>query len=331
MVLPDSKRGDKRELVLQEAFAVSSMFTGAGDVRTALVRALEIARRLGETAIRLRLLASLHFYSHRITDFKSSLAVSEEIEAVARTTNDATYWAISDWLQGSSQYALGNQAAALQLFERGFSHGGRHIGNAQHLGIQYRRRGLNGLARVQWLCGYPDRAMRTARQAILEVADTAAANQSYALLLACHVFLWCGDLDTAQEIVENVMAQPHWQGRLVWFHTEALALKGELLVRRGSYEAGAELLRSALREMRAKSSKNLMLTVTACCLAEALATAGRLEELQERYEEAHSLLAAIYEQFTEGFETHDLKEAGQLLRELARHACSHNSPCTRIP
>lgn len=42
--------------------------------------------------------------------------------------------------------------------------------------------------------------------------------------LYCYLFLWCGDLDAAQEMVDRVMALPHWQGRLVWFHAEALAL-----------------------------------------------------------------------------------------------------------
>lgn len=278
-VLTDAARGTRRELALQEAFAISSMFTGATDVPAALIRGLEIARRLGETATRLRLLASLHFYSHRIADFKGSHAVSEEIDAVARTTNDVTSWAISDWLRGSSQYVLGNQAASMELFEKGFSYGDhRHGSDAQHLGIYYRSRGLNGLARVQWLCGYPDRALKTARQAIAEASETSAANQSYTYLLACHVFLWCGDLSTAQEIIEKVMAQPHWQGRLVWFHTEALALKGEVLVRQGSLDEGTELLRTALSDMKTKSPKNLMRTVTACALSEALAGAGRFDE-----------------------------------------------------
>jgi predicted ATPase/DNA-binding winged helix-turn-helix (wHTH) protein len=390
--LPISARGDRRELVLREAFAVSSMFTGGDDVRASMVRALELARQLGETAIRLRLLASLHFYSHRIADFKSSLGVSEEIEAVARTTEDVTYWAIADWLQGSSHYVLGNQMAAEQLFEKGFSYGDQHVAEAQHLGIYYRSRGLNGLARVRWLCGYPDRALQAARQAVEESVDTTPVNQSYALLLACHVFVWCGDLRTAQEIIDKVLSQPHWQGRLVWFHTEALALKGELLVRRGNVEQGIELLRAALNEMKKKRSVNLMLTVTASALAEALATEGRLDEalsvidevvvpvpigdetwetpellrvkagillampqpdiataegclersltcaraqhakgwelratitlatlrsMQGRHQEAHRLLSAIYEQFTEGFDTQDLKDAHQLLSELA--------------
>src|SRR5690606_28241310 len=97
-------------------------------------------------------------------------------------------------------------------------------------------------------------------------------------LIVCHVFLWRGDLHAAQEIIDKVMAQPHWQGRLVWFHTEALALKGEVLLRRGDLAEAIELLRTALNDMKTKNQKNLMLTVTSCALAEGLAAAGHLEE-----------------------------------------------------
>src|SRR5690606_12777691 len=177
--LTNSTGTDRRELVLQEALAISSMYTGAGDVRPAILQGIEIARRLSETSTQLRLLASLHFYSHRVTHYQSSLAIGEEISAVARATDDVISWAIADWLQGSSQYCLGNQVAALQLFERGFTHGGDHYAaNAQQLGIYYRSRGLVGLARVQWLCGYAERALQTARQALAESADTTSVNRS---------------------------------------------------------------------------------------------------------------------------------------------------------
>lgn len=400
--LPGSTRDDKRELVLQEALAISSMYTGIADVRQAILRGIEIAQRLSETSTHLRLLASLHFFSHRVTDYQSSLAIGEQIGAVARTTNDVISWAIADWLQGSSQYCLGNQPTALQLFERGFTHGGDHYAaNAQQLGIYYRSRGLVGLARVQWLCGYPDRALQTARLALAESAETSAVNRSYTLLIVCHVFLWRGDLDTALEVIDQVMSQPHWEGRLVWFHTEALALKGEVLMRRGNAIEGIELLRTALNDMKTKHQKNLMLTVTACALAEGLAAVGHLENAlavitdtlghppgdaetweapellrvraamllsmpqadeveaercllrslalaqhqgakgwqlrtattlarlrsaQGRTADARELLESAYGLYTEGFETHDLKAAQQLLREIERATIADEQP-----
>lgn len=383
---------DKKELVLQEALAIASMYTGAPGLHAVIVRGIEMARELAETAVLLRLLASLHFYSHRVTDFRASLAISEEIETVARSTDDVIAWAIADWLRGSSQYCLGNQQTALQLFERGFTHGGDHYAaDAQQLGIYYRSRGLIGLARVRWLCGYPDQALQTAKQALEESAATSAANRSYALLVVCHVFLWRGDLDTALEVIGRVLAQPHWQGRLVWFHTEALALKGEVLIRRGNLAEGIELISSALADMKTKNQKNLMLTVTACALAEGLGAAGQVEEglavitdvlthapgnaetweapellrvrasllmattqpeeieaercltrslelsrqqkargwelraattlaqLKSRQglvEEACDILATVYAQFTEGFDTRDLRTARELLNQF---------------
>jgi predicted ATPase/DNA-binding winged helix-turn-helix (wHTH) protein len=394
--LEDSKRGDRCELVLQDALAVSSLLINAVEARTAITRGLEIAERLGETAIRFRLLGALHVYELRMTEFQSGLAVAEEMDAVAKTTSDVTYRVISEWMLGSSHYVLGNPATSRKLFESGFERGGpRDAGKGQQLaGLYYRTRALYGLARVQWLCGYPDHALRSARQAVAEAAETGSpVNLSYALVYCCYIFLWCGDLDTAQEMIGKVMAQPHWEGRLVWFHAEALALEGELLVRRGKIEEGIALLRRVLEDMQASRQKNLMQTVTACGLAEGLALAGRTDEaltvidaaialspggtetwdgpellrvkasvllsmshpdleraetaaieslasaqrqgakgwelrttmtlaqlrvMQGRPAEARTVLAAIYDQFKEGFETRDLREAATLLRDLDR-------------
>jgi predicted ATPase len=44
---------------------------------------------------------------------------------------------------------------------------------------------------------------------------------------------------------------------------------------------------------------------------------ARLARDQGRRREAHDRLAPVYGSFTEGFETADLKEAKDLLRELA--------------
>jgi predicted ATPase len=44
---------------------------------------------------------------------------------------------------------------------------------------------------------------------------------------------------------------------------------------------------------------------------------ARLWESQDKRRDAHDLLAPVYEWFTEGFDTADLKEAKALLDELA--------------
>jgi predicted ATPase len=120
--------------------------------------------------------------------------------------------------------------------------------------------------------------VRYARQAVAEAKAQSPVDVSYSLVYPCFVFLCSGELDTAQEMLEKVVAQPHWQGRLVWFHTEALALEGALLVRRGNFEVGVGLLRRALGAMRDVRQKNLMRGITACWLAEGLAAIGRSED-----------------------------------------------------
>lgn len=45
---------------------------------------------------------------------------------------------------------------------------------------------------------------------------------------------------------------------------------------------------------------------------------SRVYRQQGRHDEAHEMLAEIYEWFTEGFDTPDLKDAATLLEQLAR-------------
>jgi predicted ATPase len=44
---------------------------------------------------------------------------------------------------------------------------------------------------------------------------------------------------------------------------------------------------------------------------------GRLWRDQNRYSEAHNLVSKVYNRFTEGFDTSDLKDARALLDELS--------------
>lgn len=284
-LLDDSTRADRRELVLQEARAISSMWTqgNSDDVRMAILRGLEIAQRLGATVHRLRLLTGLHTYLVRTNDFRGSLGVGEEMAGMARQTNDESCMAMADWLCGSSNHFLGNQAAARQYYESGFARGG--VQTAQHFGLDYRVRALVGFARTLWLNGYPERALRMARQAIDEAALTAKPlNIFFSLIYTCHVFLWCGDLHAAENSLDQLTAHPYWQA-MPGFHSEGFAMKGELLVLRGEFENGAEVLRRALRDMRSSRQTSLR-PITECRLAEILAATRRLDEARALIDDA---------------------------------------------
>jgi predicted ATPase/DNA-binding winged helix-turn-helix (wHTH) protein len=389
--IDDVTRGSKCELVLQEALAIASTWTrGNGeDVHAALTRALALATELGEVTSRLRLLVGTHVVLVRIGDFRGSLAIAAQLQAASRSAEDESYEMLSDLLRASSEHFLGDQAAAREHFQQGFARTGPP--NVQLFGLDYRVRALVPFARVLWLSGSPDRALEMAREAIREAARASKpVNVCFALLYTTPVFLWCGDLDSARNGLEQLMAHPNWHA-LPSLRATGLALKGELLIDLGDTEGGTALLSEALKSLRADRQK-ILVARAACAIAKGLAARGQLDEARsvindaianaldhgERVDlpellrikatillsapevpssdaedclmqsldyarrqsakswelrtaltlarvragqgdrgQARQLVAPLYEQFTEGFETADLKAAREFLLSLA--------------
>jgi predicted ATPase len=107
-------------------------------------------------------------------------------------------------------------------------------------------------------------------------------------------------LDQALQLVERTGER--------WFAAELDRQRGWLLLRQGHPEAAEELYRKALGIAREQEAKMWELR--------AAASLARLWRDQGRRAEANDLLAPVYNSFTEGFETADLKEAKGLLGEL---------------
>jgi predicted ATPase len=95
-----------------------------------------------------------------------------------------------------------------------------------------------------------------------------------------------------------------------WHEAEVLRLKGELLLAQdASNGAQAEqCFRTAIEVARKQKAKSWELRATTS-LARLLAKQGKREE-------SRAMLADIYNWFTEGFDTADLKDAKALLDEL---------------
>jgi predicted ATPase len=96
-----------------------------------------------------------------------------------------------------------------------------------------------------------------------------------------------------------------------WYKPELHRLKGALLLQQSSdHHADAEsCFLHALDIARTQQAKCFELR-TATSLA-------KLWQQQGKSQEAHDLLAPVYNWFTEGFDTADLKDAKMLLDELA--------------
>jgi predicted ATPase len=95
-----------------------------------------------------------------------------------------------------------------------------------------------------------------------------------------------------------------------WWDAELHRVRGELLLGGGAdkHEAEAAYAR-AIEIARTQKARSLELR--------SVMSMARLYQHQDRQEEARGLLAQIYETFSEGFDTRDLREAKALLDELS--------------
>ena len=99
-----------------------------------------------------------------------------------------------------------------------------------------------------------------------------------------------------------------------WFEAEANRIAGEIALKSPEPDAAkAEAyFERALAVARAQQAKSWELR--------AAMSMARLWRDQGKLRQARELLAPVYGWFTEGFDTHDLREAKALLEELAAYA-----------
>ena len=131
----------------------------------------------------------------------------------------------------------------------------------------------------------------------------------YSLALLAEAFEIAGQtgdamtqLDDALEIVERTGES--------WFAAKLYRHKGQLLLRQGHAEAAEELYDKALSIAREQETKLWELR--------AAVSLASLRRDQGRRAAARDQLASVYDWFTEGFDTPDLKEAKLLLDELTQ-------------
>jgi tetratricopeptide (TPR) repeat protein len=125
-----------------------------------------------------------------------------------------------------------------------------------------------------------------------------------------------GALDDALETVQKALdVTPE----VLVYRPEALRVRGELRLAKEQAELAEADFRDSINLAKSMGAKAYELR-TAMSLARLLASQGRADQ-------ARAMLAEIYNWFTEGFDTPDLKEAKALLEELAAgHSSSIREP-----
>ena len=271
--LDEATRGGREEMHLQAALGVSLMFTrgSAEEARSAMNRSLAIAEERDDAVNKLRVLALLHLLHIRIGDFKTALHYAKRSSAV----EDPAALPLAHSLLGISLHHTGDLSGARVELEAALKLGP----GSQRTLLAFDHHTVAGiaLARTLWLHGYPAQAAKRARQT---VTDTARVDHpvtlSIALTSAVPVFLWAGDLQSAEEHTDWLISHAESHS-MVPYLAVGRGFKAELAIHRGDAKGGVESLRDCLGELHAARYEWLT-TEFNLSLAQGLAVIGRSEE-----------------------------------------------------
>jgi predicted ATPase len=380
---------------LHAALTASLIYTrgAVSEVGAAGTRALELAESLGDAEYQLRSLWGLWSFRINCGQQRVALNLAQRFHALALKRSEPDDRVTGDRMIGTSQFYLGDLPGARRHLERVLAH---YVAPAQkwqivRFEVDQGAAARAYLARIMWLQGLPDQAMRTAESS---VADARATDHAISLglalaLAACPIALFMGDLAKAEHYAEMLLdhstrhALARWRAfglchegmlaihrgdlgtglRLLragfdepgggvavprffsfvmaealgragqiadglaaieeaivhserteerWATAEMLRVKGELFLMQGAPEAAAtaeDLFRQALDLARRQGALSWELR-TAISLARLLSDQGRSAD-------ATALLEPVYDRFTEGFATADLKAARALLDDLS--------------
>jgi tetratricopeptide (TPR) repeat protein len=145
-----------------------------------------------------------------------------------------------------------------------------------HLGFDHDILARINLAKTLCLQGYLSQAAERAREAVREAQDIDhPIALSIVLRQAVLLFLWIGDLPSAEQLIDCYAANAQSHVILAPQIAVGHALKGELAIRRGDAQRGVEILRDCVEELHAVRYKMMEFNIS---LAEGLSATGRFAE-----------------------------------------------------
>ncbi|MBV9532681.1 MAG: hypothetical protein JO283_16875 [Bradyrhizobium sp.] len=278
--LDEITRAGPEEMHLQAALGLSLMFTGGHSeaARAAMNRGVLIAEQCGDVANQLQLLCQLHMFHHRLGDYKIALHYAKRSAAVAKTIASSAAVALAQSQIGISLNYMGDLGRARVELEACLQHGsGSRRTNTILHGFDHYIIVGGYLARNLWLQGYPVQAVERVR---LTVKDAACMDHpitlSIALVWAVSVFLWIGDLRSAEEHVDWSISHARSYS-LPPYLAAAHGFEGELAIRRGDPAKGVETLRDSMAKLHA-ARYELLMTAFNISVVQGLAASGRSAE-----------------------------------------------------
>jgi len=268
--------------------ALVFMMGSVATTRSALNKSLKIAESLDDYEAQLRALWALWLLQFNIGETRLARDTARRFCNVARRDDDLANVLVGDRLMGASIQYQGWQSEAGPYFERVLqlyvSPKDQH--NAAWFHYDQRTLARSMLARVLWLQGRLDQAVQQAEKSV-EEAGAAARGLSLLYPLAWAVFpimLMIGNLDAAEKAVRTlkIIAARH---NATWWKTLVDCLDAKLLIKRGEFRNGVQLLQGALRTFK-QAGWTVCYPEFSGALAEGVAGLGQTAEALETIDRA---------------------------------------------
>jgi predicted ATPase/DNA-binding winged helix-turn-helix (wHTH) protein len=311
-------RDARREMQLHAALTASLIYTrgAVSEVSAAGTKALEIAESLDDAEYQLRSLWGLWSFRINCGQQRVALTLAQRFHALAVGRSEPNDRLTGERMMGTSQYYLGDLLSARRHLERVLAH---HVAPARkwqivRFEVDQWAAARAYLARIMWLQGLPDQAMRTAESS---VADAQATNHAISLglalaMAACPIALLSGDLGAAEHYVEMLLEHSTRHALARW-RAFGRCYQGVLVIQRGDLGDGLRLLRSGFDEPGGAGSVPRLFTFL---LAEALGRAGQIADG----------LAAIEEAITRSEQSEERWATAELLRIKGELFLSQGAP-----
>lgn len=279
-----------REMELRAALGLALMHTKGSVAETGATwaKVLHIAEDLHDKEYQLHATAGIWSYSINSGEYRAALAQAQRFATLATSMGDPFDLLIGDRMVGISLHYRGDQSDARKHIERSIGH---------HTGVVHRSRtarflldqlvaARTTLARILWVQGYPDQAMRMAERTVEDArADEHVLSLCYALgRAACPVALYAGDQVAAERFVLILLEESAKHALRSW-HARGRCLKGVLLTMQGDAVSGSALLRAALEDLR-ETGMASRYTAFMGLLAQALGDTGKVGQAFATIEEA---------------------------------------------
>ena len=275
----DAAEEPRTEMLLRAALGMSMMYTRGpvDETISTWARVLELAEAMDDVEYQLRALYGIWLYRILICEYRSALALAQQLQRVAGRHATKTDLATADRMMASSLHYLGDQAGtcacALRTINAPIAPD-RHL-QTIHYGSDQRVGAFVSLARALWLQGFADRAIRAAQAGVDEAIKVDHAN-SVCLALADGASLIAILADNRADaeqfgamLIEH--AEKHSLG--VW-RTYGLAVQGRINIESDAAPDGVARLRSALTDLR-ETPLDIRFQLYLVWLAEALGKAGQ--------------------------------------------------------